>query len=686
MSQLGNEQGSGHHGNGHHHHLDKVSAAGLLIALGIVFGDIGTSPLYVLKAIAGNEVISEEIIFGALSCVFWTLTLQTTAKYVILILKADNRGEGGIFALYTLVRRHARWLTIPAIIGGSTMIADSIITPPISVSSAVEGLIILYPSIKVVPIVIAIISGLFFVQILGTNAVGKAFGPIMTVWFLMLGTFGAINVFQDFSVFKAINPYYAYQLLAHHPGGFFLLGSVFLCTTGAEALYSDMGHVGRGNIRISWILVKVCLLLNYFGQGVYVMSLNGQKLGTRNPFYDIMPQWFLPVGIVIAAMATIIASQAMLTGVFTLISEAIRLNFWPKIKINFPSDQKGQIYIPSVNIMLYIGCIGVITYFSRVADEMTIQEGHKVLVSTAMEAAYGLAIVLTMLMNTFLFSYYLYAKKSRFAWVVIYFCLFFFIECCFLIANLQKFMHGGWVSMLIALVMIGIMYIWLSASKIKARLTEYEKLSKYTDSLKELSSDITVPKYATHLVFLSNAGRASEIENKIIYSIFQKRPKRADVYWFVHIDTVDDPYTMEYKVMTVADDDVYKVNFRLGFRVPNKINLYFRKVLEDMVKNGEVDIRSRYESLNRHNVIGDFRFVVLEKFLSYDNQLSFFENLIMKAYFFIKGFTPSEDKWFGLDSSAVKVEKVPLVIRPTENINLKRIPWAGNGSGATNGH
>jgi KUP system potassium uptake protein len=311
---------------------------------------------------------------------------------------------------------------------------------------------------------------------------------------------------------------------------------------------------------------------------------------------------------------------------------------------------------------------------------MTIKEGHKVLVSTAMEAAYGLAIVLTMLMNTFLFSYYLYAKKSRFAWVIIYFCLFFFIECCFLIANLQKFMHGGWVSMLIALVMIGIMYIWLSASKIKARLTEYEKLSKYTESLKELSSDITVPKYATHLVFLSNAGRASEIENKIIYSIFQKRPKRADVYWFVHIDTVDDPYTMEYKVMSIADHDVYKVNFRLGFRVPNKINLYFRRVLEDMVKNGEVDIRSRYESLNRHNVIGDFRFVVLEKFLSYDNQLSFFENLIMKAYFFIKGFTPSEDKWFGLDSSAVKVEKVPLVIRPTENIHLKRIPWSGNGN------
>jgi KUP system potassium uptake protein len=658
-----------------HHHLDKISAAGLLIALGIVFGDIGTSPLYVLKAIAGTEVINEEIILGALSCVFWTLTLQTTLKYVILILRADNRGEGGIFALFTLVRRHAKWLTVPAIIGGSSMIADSIITPPISVSSAVEGLLILYPNIQVVPIVIAIISGLFFVQILGTNFVGRAFGPIMTVWFVMLGSFGVYWVAKDLSILRALNPAYAYQLLAHHPGGFFLLGSVFLCTTGAEALYSDMGHVGRANIRISWVLVKVCLLLNYFGQGVYVMSLAGQKLGDRNPFYDLMPQWFLPFGIGIAAMATVIASQAMLTGVFTLISEAIRLNFWPKIKINYPSDQKGQIYIPSVNVMLYLGCIGVILYFSKVADTMSVEEGHRVLISTALEAAYGLAIVLTMMMNTFLFSYFLFVKKSKMIWVVLYFVLFMFIEGCFMLANLQKFVHGGWVSMLIASVMILIMYIWLSASKIKARLTEYIPLDNYVDSLKELSIDPTVPKYATHLVFMSNANRYSEIESKIIYSIFQKRPKKADIYWFVHVDMVDDPYMMEYKVKCIADDDVYKVNFKLGFKVPNRINLYFKMVLEEMVKNQEVDIRSRYESLNKHNLIGDFRFVVLEKFLSYDNDLPFFENLIMKAYFFIKGFTPSEDKWFGLDSSSVKVEKVPLVIKTAQNVKLKQVPW-----------
>lgn len=669
MSQLGNESGSSHS----HHNLDKVSAAGLLIAMGIIYGDIGTSPLYVLKAIAGTEIINEEIILGALSCVFWTLTMQTTLKYVVLTLRADNRGEGGILALFALVRRHAKWLTVPAIIGASALLADGIITPPISVASAIEGLRIKFPDIQqdtIVKIVIAIISVLFIVQIFGTKKVGYLFGPFMLTWFVMLAVLGGVWIAKDFTVLKAINPLYAYELLTHHPGGFWILGSVFLCTTGAEALYSDLGHCGRGNIRISWFFVKICLLLNYFGQGVYVMSLNGQMLGDRNPFYNLMPNWFLPFGICIATSAAIIASQALISGSFTLISEAIRLNFWPKIKVNYPSDQKGQIYVPSINILLWIGCVGVVLYFRE---------------SSAMEAAYGLSITMTMLMTTTLMAYYLYAKKFNIWGIIAFIAVYFCIEIGFLIANLQKFSHGGYVSLIIAGVIALVMYIWIRAFKIKARLTEYEKLDKYTESLKELSADITVPKYATHLVFLSNAGRASEIENKIIYSIFQKRPKRADVYWFVHVDTVDDPYTMEYKVMTIADDDVYKVNFRLGFRVPHKINLYFRRVLEDMVKNGEVDIRSRYESLNRHNVIGDFRFVVLERFLSYENELPFWEGLIMRAYFFIKQYTPSEDKWFGLDSSAVKVEKVPFIIKAVENINLKRIPWTVNGN-SNGGH
>jgi KUP system potassium uptake protein len=647
------------HSNGHST-LEKVTPAGLFIALGIIYGDIGTSPLYVLKAIAGSEPINEEIIFGAVSCIFWTLTMQTTIKYVWLTLRADNRGEGGILALYSLVRRHAKWLAVPAIIGASALLADGIITPPFSVASAIEGLRGIYPNIKTIPIIIAIISVLFLMQALGTKRVAFLFGPLMLIWFGMLAVLGIVWIVKDPFIFQSINPYYGYKLLTAHPGGFWLLGAVFLCTTGAEALYSDLGHCGRANIRISWIFVKICLLLNYFGQSVYVMSLAGQTLGDRNPFYDLMPAWFLPFGIGIATMAAIIASQALISGSFTLISEAIRLNFWPKVKINFPSNQKGQLYVPSINMLLWLGCIGVVLHFEE---------------SSKMEAAYGLAITLCMLSTTILMSYYLYVKKYNLWAIIVFLIIYFAIEGSFLTANLKKFPEGGYISILIAGLLAGVMYVWMRSFTIRMRLTEFEKLDKYVESLKELSEDITVPKYATHLVFMSNASRASEIESKIIYSIFQKRPKRADVYWFIHIDNVDDPYTMEYKVQTIATDDVYKINFRLGFRVEQKINLYFRRVLEDMVKNGEVDIRSRYESLNKHNVIGDFRFVVLEKFLSYENALPTWENMIMKAYFFVKGFTPSEDKWFGLDTSAVKIEKVPLVIRPIEAANLKRIPW-----------
>jgi len=640
-------------------HMDAVSAAGLLVALGIIYGDIGTSPLYVLKAIIGETApVNPEMVRGALSCIFWTITLQTTIKYVVLILRADNRGEGGIFALYALVRRHARWLTIPAIIGGSSLLADSIITPPISVSSAVEGLRILYPEIDTIPIVIGILSFLFLIQSFGTGVVGIAFGPIMFVWFTMLGVLGITNVIGDLSILSSISPYYAYRFLTEFPGAFWLLGAVFLSTTGAEALYSDMGHCGRANIRVSWIYVKICLLLNYLGQGAYVESLAGQVLGERNPFYELMPEWFLIIGICIATAATVIASQAMLSGAFTLISEAIRLNFWPKVRLRYPSVQKGQLYVPSINWLLYSGCIGVVLYFQE---------------SKRMEAAYGLAITLTMMMSTILFSYYMYSKKYN-AWLVIFFLVFYLaLESCFLVANLIKFPVGGWVSVLIASVMACVMIIWLQAFKIKLRLTEYVRIDTYLQAIKELSRDISIPKYATHIVFMSNAARQSEIESKIIYSIFQKRPKRADIYWFVHVDTTDDPYTMEYKVNTIAPDDAYKVTFKLGFRVEQRINLFFRKVIEDMVRNKEVDITSRYESLNRQNVIGDFRFVVLEKFLSFENDLPFMERVIMNLYFAVKGFTTPEDRWFGLDSSSVKIEKVPLVIRPVENVKLKRI-------------
>lgn len=639
-------------------HLTKVTPAGLLVALGIIYGDIGTSPLYVLKAIIGEEgTIRPDVVYGGVSCIFWTLTLQTTIKYVILTLRADNKGEGGIFSLYALVRRHAKWLTIPAIIGGSALLADGIITPPISVSSAIEGLRIIYPDIHTIPIVITILTLLFLLQGFGTKVVGKAFGPIMLVWFLMLGILGIVSILAHPQILKAFNPVYAYQLLFHYPGGFWLLGSVFLCTTGAEALYSDLGHCGRGNIRVSWVFVKTCLLLNYFGQGAWLITKSGSRL-EQNPFYAIMPDQFLIVGIVIATAAAIIASQALITGSFTLISEAVRLNFWPKVKLVYPTLSKGQIYVPSVNKLLWAGCVGIVIYFKE---------------SENMEAAYGLAITVTMLMTTILLGYYLYTRRFSFTIVIIFLITYLTIELSFLIANLIKFPHGGWVSLVIGILLITVMYIWLHGFQIKHRLTEYVKLEQYLPQIRELSRDLTVPKYATHLVFMTSAARTIDIETKIIYSIFNKRPKRADIYWFIHVDTVDEPYTMEYSVKVIVPDDVIRVTFRLGFRVAQRINLFFRKVVEDMVKNGEVDVTSRYASLNKQNVTGDFRFVVLEKFLSYENELPFLEKLIMEAYFSIKGFTTPEDRWFGLDTSSVKVEKVPLVIRPPGPIPLVRV-------------
>lgn len=640
-----------------------ISGAGLLIALGIIYGDIGTSPLYVMSSILKSGrvpgLIDELLVLGGISCVIWTLTLQTTIKYVLLTLNADNNGEGGIFSLYALVRRRGAWLSAVAIIGGAALLADGVITPPISVSSAVEGLRAVYPNIPTVPIVISIIAGLFLVQSFGTQIVGKAFGPIMFLWFTMLGVLGAVWISHNPTILRAINPYYAYQLLVNYPGGFWLLGSVFLCTTGAEALYSDLGHCGKGNIRISWTFVKTTLLLNYLGQGAWLLAHKGEMIGEQNPFYALMPSWFLLFGIGLATVAAVIASQALITGSFTLVAEAIRLNMWPKVKLNYPTDVKGQLFVPSMNRLLLIGCIGVVLYFRE---------------SSNMEAAYGLAITLTMLMTTILLTVWLRKiKRVALPLVALFVVVYGLIEGSFMIANLIKFPHGGWVSLAIGSGLMSVMYVWLKAFYIKRRLTDFVKMEPYIEPLKQLSDDESISKYATHLVFLTSAERASEIEQKIIYSIFQKRPKRADIYWFIHVDTTDEPYTMEYKVTELAHDDVFRINFRLGFRVQQRINLFFRKVVEDLVRNKEVDITSRYASLSQRHVVGDFRFVVLEKYLSVENDFPTQEKLVMQAYFYIKQFISGEAQYFGLDTSSVKMEKVPLVIAPVREVALTRV-------------
>lgn len=652
------------------HAHSRATAAGLLVALGIIYGDIGTSPLYVLNAITNGKVVSQELIVGVLSCIIWTLTLQTTIKYVILTLNADNKGEGGVFSLFALVRRRRKWLITAAMIGGAALLADGMITPPITVTSAIEGLK-LVPAIghisqnSIVAIVIAILFVLFFIQQFGTAFIGRFFGPVMVVWFVMIGLLGIVHFSDDVSVFKALNPYHAIHLLATYPQGFYILGGVFLCTTGAEALYSDLGHCGKWNIRYSWVFVKTCLVLNYLGQGAWLLShYKGQTITSAmiesgfNPMYGMMPDWFLYFGIAIATAAAIIASQALITGSFTLISEAMRLNLWPRFKINYPSEARGQLYIPAINFLLFVGCISIVLYFKK---------------ASAMEAAYGLAITLCMIATSILFANFLVLRRTKPFFIYLYLVVYLTIEGSFLFANMEKFPHGGYVALVVGGFLLLIMYNSFKARKIKNRYIEFVRLEDYIPKIQELSNDRSIPKYATHLVYLTSADNHKEIEHKIIYSILNRKPKRADIYWFIHVDTVDEPYTSEYEVEHIIPNDIIRVEFRLGFRVQPRINLLFKKVVEDLVANREVNIISRYESLERNSTVGDFSFIVMEKYLSQDNDLPIWERIMMKLHFMIKEISLSEEKGFGLDTSNVVVEKFPLIVAPVSNLKLKRI-------------
>ena len=637
------------------HH--KLSAAGLLITLGIIYGDIGTSPLYVMRSIVGERPVSSEVIFGAVSLVFWTLTIQTTIKYILLVLQADNNGEGGIFSLYTLVRRRAKWLLFPAMIGGCSMLAEGIITPPISVTSAIEGLEAKFQHIPTVAISIIIISILFFFQRFGTAAVGKAFGPIMLIWFFMLGVLGLNQIVTQPDILMAVNPMHGLRLLAHSPQWLVVLGAVFLCTTGAEALYADLGHCGKKNIRVSWIFVKTMLILNYMGQAVWCLKYEGQLL-PQNPFYGVMPEQFLLFGVAIAAMAAVIASQAMISGSFTLAAEAIRLNLFPKLTTIFPSHLKGQLYVPAVNNFLWIGCIAVVLIFRE---------------SARMEAAYGLSVTLTMLMSTILLSNFLVFKRVPKIIVLGFLVWYLAFEGTFFAANLLKFMDGGFITVAMAAVLFSIMFTVIKAKEIKNRFVQNIPISDFLDQLITLSNDESVPKYASNLIYLSNAKSEKKVEEKILYSILQSQPKRADIYWFVNVVVTDAPYTMEYKVNTIAKDDVYKITFRLGFRVEQRMNLFVRKVIEELIDSEEANVVSRYHTSRGDVLTGDIKFVIINEFLSNENDLPVWEQLVMNAYLSLKKITASPKSWFGLDSDSVEEEYAPIVLRPVKDIKLKRL-------------
>jgi KUP system potassium uptake protein len=645
----------------HDKNPNPLSTAGVLISLGIIYGDIGTSPIYTFRFIVGQHIITEELIFGGISCVFWTLTLITSVKYIYLALNADNRGEGGIFALYALVRRYkASWVIFPAIIGCATLISDGFITPAISVTSAIEGLRALNPAIStntIIYIVIIILVALFIFQQFGSGVVGRTFGPVMLLWFSFIAIVGLTQLVKNPEVLKALNPVYAFNLLVKYPGGFWILGAVFLCTTGAEAMYSDLGHCGKENIRVGWGFVKVALLLSYLGQGAWLLEHQGQTLGGVIPFYEIMPQSMLIFGIILATLATIIASQALISGTFTLVNEAMKLKLWPATRVRYPSQVKGQIYIPAINWILMCGCIMVVLIFQE---------------SARMEGAYGLAITFDMLMTTSLLTFYFAVSRKSTVRAIAMAILFFSIEGAFLISNLSKFIHGGWFSFAIASLFFLMMFVLLRARWLRELHTEFVDLKHYVGMIQDLQSDTTIPKEATNLVYLAVADSKRYIDSNIIYSIFKKRPKRADIYWFLHVDTVDTPYTSKYSVDTIIPKKCFFVRMRLGFKTDHRVNLLFNKIIHEMADSGEIDLVSPYPSLHKYSMMGDFKFVIIHSWASTDSEISTFDRMVIQGYRLLKEHSLSTEELYGVEAANLEIEKVPIQVGPVAKVKIKR--------------
>ena len=628
----------------------RISAATLLVAIGIVFGDIGTSPLYVFQAITGNgKNFSPDLIMGGLSAVIWTLTLIATIKYIYFALNSDNNGEGGIFALFALLKsKRIKWVIIPALIGCSTLLADGFITPAISISSAVEGIENIFPDFPVIPVVVGIIVLLFTIQQFGTSAIGKAFGPVMVIWFLFLGYLGLINIMKNPEVLKAFNPYYAYNLVVNVKGGFWVLGAVFLCTTGAEALYSDLGHCGKNNIRISWSFISILLLMNYLGQSALCLSDGFVLQEKQTVFYSMVPDGMLPFAIIIATTAAIIASQALITGVFTLMNEAIKLNLWTNLKVKYPSDHKGQIYIPFINWFLMAGCLLVIAIFKK---------------STAMEATYGLAITIDMVMTSILLCFLLMLKSpKRKVLYLITFGVFLSIEGVFLFSNIGKVANGGWFTLILATTFFTMLFMYFKARLLRKRITEYVPMTKIIPMLTAIKNDDKVPYEATNIVYPTRSDNPNKLDATIFYSLFKKRPRKAGVVWFIHFDILNEPWGMHYSVHQVIDKSCYYVGIHLGFKEELRTEYFMCQIQRKMVEKGELSGLSVFESVKGQFTEPDFKFIVLNSRVATNNLLTPFQILSVKIYRFIKstGLKPAED--FGLDKTNVVVEHIPISV------------------------
>lgn len=656
----------------------RMSAAGLLIAIGIVYGDIGTSPLYVMKSIVegngGIGNVNRDFIIGSISLVLWTVTLLTTLQTVLIALKATNHGEGGIFALYTLVRKRAKWLVLPALIGGAAILADGTLTPAVTVTTAIEGLkglrfggsVPVSTQGMVITITVIILLVLFSIQKMGTSIIGKAFGPIMFIWFSFLGIMGVINMAGDWSIIQAINPVYAIKLLfsPYNKAGIFILGSIFLATTGAEALYSDVGHVGKKNIIGSWPFVFVCLSLNYFGQGVWILNnpnFRPADGGVLNPFYEMIPINIRLFAIILATIAAVIASQALITGSFTLVAEASGLKFLPRMNINYPSTEKGQIYIPSINKGICVATIAIVLYFQT---------------SAHMEAAYGLSITISMLATTILLYEWLVIKKINPLWNWIFLILFGVLEIMFMISSLTKFTHGGYISLFITIVIGFIMYVWYYGNKVRDKRESrnaYVRLDEYTDMLTNLSHDEDYPTYATNLVYMANVKYNKFIKREILYSILDKRPKRAKAYWFVTVNVTNEPFTAEYAVNTYGTKNVINIQLYLGFKKQTSVNVYIRQIVHDLIADGTIEPQPQEYTTTPGRDVGDFSFVIVNDVISPQTQLVGYEKWLVEARVRLQNLSSNPASWFGLEYADTVIERVPLILGKPNPSYIKRI-------------
>lgn len=656
----------------------RMSAAGLLIAIGIVYGDIGTSPLYVMKSIVegngGIGNVNRDFIIGSISLVLWTVTLLTTLQTVIIALKATNHGEGGIFALYTLVRKRAKWLVLPALIGGAAILADGTLTPAVTVTTAIEGLkglnfggnVPVSTQNMVIAITVVILLVLFSIQKMGTSIIGKAFGPIMFLWFTFLGVMGVMNMVGDWSILQAINPIYAIRLLVspYNKAGIFILGSIFLATTGAEALYSDVGHVGKSNIIGSWPFVFVCLSLNYFGQGVWILNNPTYRPadgGVLNPFFEMIPANIRLFAIILATIAAVIASQALITGSFTLVAEASGLKFLPRMNINYPSNEKGQIYIPSINKGICVATIAIVLYFQT---------------SAHMEAAYGLSITISMLMTTILLYEWLVMKKVNTVWNWIFLIFFGVLDIMFMISSLTKFTHGGYVSLFIAGAIGFIMYVWYYGNKVRDKRearNAYVRLDEYTDMLTNLSHDENYPTYATNLVYMANVKYNKFIKREILYSILDKRPKRAKAYWFVTVNVTNEPFTAEYAVNTYGTKNVINIQLYLGFKKQTSVNVYICQIVHDLIADGTIEPQPQEYTTSPGRDVGDFSFVIVNDVISPQTQLVGYEKWLVEARVRLQNLSSNPASWFGLEYADTVIERVPLILGRPNPSYIKRI-------------